>query len=316
MSTTTTTESAHETRDFIKGERVRTADPLIGTFDRGLHPHRRAGVTGRVMRRMTSGDLYYEVSHDDGTVAAYDGDELAAEKSDAPAHVTDEDLAEIEARIARAAATRVDRCPAHEQANEDRARLAAELRAIRAQVDVTAEVRALAGAILDQPGDVILRAIAPHVERAAVLARGLSAAWLELAHTQTERNTARGESAVLAREAEGLRAEVADTYVRLDATADRVERTLEDLAAARAEVAEWASRFEQAKGQADTARAEIERLKGEREASEGRQREIGVAIDKVIAASAARGPITDAPTLALHGAVMRLLAALRSTGAP
>lgn len=61
-----------------RGDRVGSGPPTLSrvTSIRDCIPHRVPGAHGRIHRRMTSGDLYYEVRHHDGTVAAYDAVEL------------------------------------------------------------------------------------------------------------------------------------------------------------------------------------------------------------------------------------------------
>ena len=61
---------------LTRGARVRTVTHLTALFSPSLHPHRRPNADGKIVRRMTSGDIYYDVRHDDGTVAGYERSEL------------------------------------------------------------------------------------------------------------------------------------------------------------------------------------------------------------------------------------------------
>ena len=68
---------------LTRGTRVRTVAHLTALFAPSLHPHRRSNALGKIVRRMTSGDIYYDVRHDDGTVAGYERSELIDLTADA-----------------------------------------------------------------------------------------------------------------------------------------------------------------------------------------------------------------------------------------
>ena len=86
---------------LTRGTRVRTVAHLTALFSPSLHPHRRPNALGKIVRRMTSGDIYYDVRHDDGTVAGYERSELIDLTADASRPgLTEEQAREIAEDVA------------------------------------------------------------------------------------------------------------------------------------------------------------------------------------------------------------------------
>ena len=91
---------------LTRGTRVRTVAHLTALFSPSLHPHRRPNADGKIVRRMTSGDIYYDVRHDDGTVAGYERSELIDLTADASRPgLTEEQAADLRERAAFIAET-------------------------------------------------------------------------------------------------------------------------------------------------------------------------------------------------------------------
>ena len=93
--------SEDDEEPLTRGTRVRTVAHLTALFSPSLHPHRRPNADGKIVRRMTSGDIYYDVRHDDGTVAGYERSELIDLTADASRPgLTEEQAREIAEDVA------------------------------------------------------------------------------------------------------------------------------------------------------------------------------------------------------------------------